>query len=109
MSQVSAAADPAGVIAPLIGELIDAQRPARLRLAKQLRFGAVPSRPTRYVILILAAILFTAPIVALIEFTLRAGQPVKSVQSYGPLHYLAIFDPASSGAHQELFNGWSSV
>ncbi len=105
MSQVSAAADPEGVIAPLIGELIDAQRPARLRLAKQLRFGAVPSRPTRYVILILAAILFTAPIVALIEFTLRAGQPVKSVQSYGPLHYLAIFDPASSGAHQELFNG----
>ena len=71
----------------------------------QLRFGAVPSRPTRSIILIIAAILFLTPIVALVEFTLRVGQPVKGVQAYGPLHYLGIFNPANSGTYQVLFQG----
>ena len=70
-----------------------------------MRFGAEPSRTTRVIILLIAAILFLTPVVALIEFTLRVGQPVNGVQSYGPLHYLGIFDPASSGAYQELFQG----
>ncbi len=72
---------------------------------RPLRFGAEPSGVTRAVILIVAAILFITPIVALIEFSLRVGQPLKGVQTYGPLHYLAIFNPASSGAYQELFQG----
>ncbi|CAN5427959.1 ABC transporter permease subunit [soil metagenome] len=72
---------------------------------RPLRFGAEPSDVTRVVILIIAAILFLTPIVALIEFTLRVGQPVGGVQSYGTSHYLAIFDPKSSGAYQELFQG----
>jgi putative spermidine/putrescine transport system permease protein len=105
MSQVAAAADPRGVIEPLDGEPIGVHEPARARPAKQLRFGAVPSRATRVTILIVAAVLFLTPIVALLEFTLRVGQPVKGVQRYGPQHYLAIFDPASSGSYQELFQG----
>ncbi len=67
------------------------------------RFGAEPSRLARYVILIVTALLFLLPIVAMIEFSLRVGQPVNGVQAYGPLHYLAIFDPASSGTYQLLF------
>ena len=100
MSAVAAAADPAGVIQPLT-----AGRPVRPGRTKPLRFGAEPSGVTRTIILVIAAILFLTPIVALIEFTLRVGQPVEGVQGYGPLHYVAIFDPKSSGAYQELFQG----
>ncbi|MDP9027926.1 MAG: ABC transporter permease subunit [Actinomycetota bacterium] len=98
MSAVAAAADPSGVIQPLI-----AGRPVKPGRTAPLRFGAEPSRVTRSIILIIAALLFVTPIVALVEFTLRVGQPVKGVQAYGPLHYLAIFDPTTSGAYQELF------
>ncbi len=95
MSEVAAVANPEALI----------DRPVRKRRARPLRFGAVPSRATRSVILIIAAILFLAPIVALVEFSLRVGQPVNGVQAHGFLHYLAIFDPASSGTYQDLFQG----
>ena len=100
MSEVAAAADPAGVIEPLTPG-----RPVKPGRTRALRFGAEPSRATRYIILIVVAILFLAPIAALVEFSLRVGQPVNNVQSYGPLHYLAIFDPANSGTYQQLFQG----
>jgi putative spermidine/putrescine transport system permease protein len=74
-----------------------------VRAPKPLRFGAEPGRPLRYVILIVAGLLFILPIVAMIEFSLRVGQPVNGVQAYGPLHYLAIFDPVSSSTYQVLF------
>jgi putative spermidine/putrescine transport system permease protein len=93
MSEVAAAADPLA---------LEQRRP---RAAKPLRFGAEPSRLARYVILIVTAVVFLTPIIALVEFSLRVGQPVKGVQAYGPLHYLAIFDPAQSGTYQELFQG----
>ncbi len=95
MSEVAAVANPEALI----------DRRARMRRATPLRFGAVPSRATRSVILVIAAILFLAPIVALVEFSLRVGQPRNGVQAHGFLHYLAIFDPASSGTYQDLFQG----
>ena len=95
MSEVAAHANPEALV----------DRPPRARRATPLRFGAVPSRATRSVILIIAAILFLAPIVALVEFSLRVGQPRNGVQAHGLLHYLAIFDPASSGTYQDLFQG----
>lgn len=70
-----------------------------------LRFGAEPSKLTRFVILTVAALLFLTPIVALVEFTLRVGQPVNGVQAYGLLHYAGIFDPANGGTYQVLFQG----
>ncbi|MFC5500948.1 ABC transporter permease [Lysinimonas soli] len=69
------------------------------------RFGAIPSPVTRVVILVVTAVLFLAPIAALVEFSLRVGQPVKGVQGYGPAHYIAIFDPKSASTYQELFQG----
>jgi putative spermidine/putrescine transport system permease protein len=70
---------------------------------KPLRFGAEPSRPLRSVILTITGLLFLLPIVAMVEFSLRVGQPVNGVQKYGPLHYLAIFDPVSTSTYQVLF------
>ena len=100
MSEVAALADPEALVDSRVPE-----RPAPARRTKPLRFGAEPSSPVRSVILIVTALLFLAPIVALIEFSLRVGQPVKGVQAYGPLHYLAIFDPANNGTYQDLFQG----
>ncbi len=73
--------------------------------ARPLRFGAQPSRTVTLVVLILAAMIFIVPILAMVEFSLRVGQPIHGVQSYGFAHYLAIFDPANKGVYQVLFQG----
>ena len=73
--------------------------------AKPLRFGAEPSPLARRVILIGAAVLFVAPILAMIEFSLRVGQPKNGVQGYGLLHYTSIFDPANKSTYTQLFQG----
>lgn len=90
MSGPAAAADPTGVLA-------SRQRPPR--------FGAEPSRITRRVILGLTAILFIVPILAMVEFSLRVGQPVDGVQGYGIDHYIAVLDPVNKGTYQTLFQG----
>jgi putative spermidine/putrescine transport system permease protein len=100
MSQVAAVADPEARVQPL-----EPAQPVRVRRGRPLRFGAEPSSPTRWIILIVTAVLFLTPIIALVEFSLRVGQPVKGVQAYGPLHYLSIFDPANAGTYQDLFQG----
>jgi putative spermidine/putrescine transport system permease protein len=69
------------------------------------RFGATPSRPTRNVILIVIGVLFLVPILAMIEFTLEIGQPVKGVQQYGIQHYLDVFNPANESTYDGLFQG----
>ena len=99
MSGVAAAADPTGLTQPLTPDAA----PIKRRAPKPPRFGAEPSRPARSIILVVTAVLFLLPISAMVEFSLRVGQPVKGVQTYGPLHYLAIFDPASSSTYQVLF------
>lgn len=70
-----------------------------------LRFGAEPGRVTRWVILGSVGIVFMVPIVAMLEFTLRVGQPAKGVQTYGFAHYLALFSPLNESTYDVLFQG----
>jgi putative spermidine/putrescine transport system permease protein len=69
------------------------------------RFGATPSATSRNVILIVVGIVFIIPILAMIEFTLEVGQPVKGVQAYGFQHYLDVFNPANEATYEPLFQG----
>ena len=69
------------------------------------RFAAEPGRVTRWVILGIVGIVFLVPILAMVEFSMRVGQPVEGVQTYGFQHYAAVFDPANGGAYGELFRG----
>jgi putative spermidine/putrescine transport system permease protein len=69
------------------------------------RFGAEPSKTTRNIILIITAIVFLTPILAMIQYTLRIGQPVKGVQTYGLQHYLDVFNPANESTYDPLFQG----
>jgi putative spermidine/putrescine transport system permease protein len=69
------------------------------------RFGATPSNTARNVILILAGIIMIVPILAMIQFTLRIGQPVKGVQQYGFQHYIDVFNPANEATYDPLFQG----
>jgi len=73
--------------------------------ARAPRFGAEPSKPTRAIILSIAAVVFIIPILALVEFSVRVGQPVDGVQGYGLDHYVAVFDPANRSTYQTLFQG----
>jgi putative spermidine/putrescine transport system permease protein len=69
------------------------------------RFGATPSGSTRNIILIVVGVLFVIPILAMFEFTLEIGQPVKGVQQYGIQHYLDVFNPANESTYDQLFQG----
>ncbi|MCU1420978.1 MAG: transporter permease [Microbacteriaceae bacterium] len=69
------------------------------------RYAAEPSKPTRWIILGVVGIVFLVPILAMIEFTLRVGQPVKNVQGYGFQHYLDFLNPKNAGTYQVLFQG----
>jgi putative spermidine/putrescine transport system permease protein len=70
-----------------------------------LRFGATPSITTRNIILIVVGVVFIVPILAMLEFTLEIGQPVKGVQQYGIQHYLDVFNPANESTYDQLFQG----
>jgi putative spermidine/putrescine transport system permease protein len=70
-----------------------------------LRFGATPSKTSRNVILIVVGVLFIVPILAMIQFTLRIGQPVDGVQQYGVQHYIDLFNPANEATYDPLFQG----
>jgi putative spermidine/putrescine transport system permease protein len=69
------------------------------------RFGATPSKTSRNIILIVVGVVFIIPILAMIEFTLEVGQPVKNVQQYGFQHYLDVFNPANESTYDQLFQG----
>jgi putative spermidine/putrescine transport system permease protein len=69
------------------------------------RFGATPSKVTRNIILIVIGVVFIVPILAMIQFTLQIGQPVKGVQQYGFQHYLDVFNPANESTYDPLFQG----
>ena len=69
------------------------------------RFGAQPSGVARNVILILTGVVFLIPILAMIQFTLRIGQPVNGVQSFGIQHYLDVLNPANESTYDPLFQG----
>ena len=70
------------------------------------RYGAEPSRVTRTIILALAGAAFVVPLVALLQFSLRIGQPdAHGVQTFGGQHYLDIFNPANEATYDPLFAG----
>jgi putative spermidine/putrescine transport system permease protein len=69
------------------------------------RFGAEPSKTARNVILVVVGALFLVPIAAMVQFTLRVGQPVGGVQTYGFQHYLDVFNPANEATYDPLFQG----
>ncbi|MEA9986632.1 MULTISPECIES: ABC transporter permease [Subtercola] len=64
-------------------------------------FSAEPRRVTRWIILGVAAALFVIPILAMIEFSLRAGQ----TGGYDFSHYAAIFTAGRAGTYDVLFQG----
>ena len=70
-----------------------------------LRFGATPSKTSRNIILIVIGVVFLVPILAMLQFTFQAGQPVKGVQAYGFQHYIDLFNPANEGTYDPLFQG----
>jgi putative spermidine/putrescine transport system permease protein len=74
--------------------------------AKTPRYGATPSRASKFTILIVVGVLFLIPIAALVQFALRVGQPDKNgVQPYGFQHFLDIVNPANEATYDGLFQG----
>ena len=69
------------------------------------RFGATPSNTTRNIILIIVGVVMIIPILAMLQYTLQIGQPVKGVQQYGFQHYLDVFNPANEATYDPLFQG----
>jgi putative spermidine/putrescine transport system permease protein len=69
------------------------------------RFGATPSKTSRNIILIVIGVVFIVPLVAMLDFSLRVGQPIKGVQAYGIQHYLDVFNPANESTYDPLFQG----
>lgn len=65
------------------------------------RVDAAPSRITRTVILVLVGAVFAIPIVAMIEFTLRAGL----AGGYDLNHWADIVDPENERKYRGLFTG----
>jgi putative spermidine/putrescine transport system permease protein len=65
------------------------------------RVGIAPSRVTRTVILIVVGLVFAVPIVAMIEFTLRAGL----AGGYDLNHWADIIDPENERRYRALFVG----
>ena len=68
-------------------------------------FAAEPGPVVRWIILALVGVVFAVPIVGMIEFSLRVGQPVNGVQSYGIQHFVSLVDPATSDTYSVLFEG----
>ncbi len=66
-----------------------------------MRTQIAPSRTTRLVILVVAGLIFVIPIVAMLEFSLRAGLE----GGYNLNHWTAIFDPENERTYRNLFRG----
>jgi len=74
--------------------------------ARAPRYGAEPSKATRRVILIVIGVIFLIPIAAMVQFTLRIGQPAPGqAQPLGIQHYLDVFNPANEQTYDPLFQG----
>ncbi|WP_157156803.1 MULTISPECIES: ABC transporter permease subunit [unclassified Diaminobutyricimonas] len=63
--------------------------------------GTAPSRLVQGVILTIIGVIFAIPIVAMVEFTLRAGLE----GGYNLDHWTAIFDPERERVYRGLFEG----
>lgn len=87
----------AGPAASALPEVVTRSR-ARGRAA---RFGAVPSKVTGAIVLIVVGVLFVIPLASMGWFTLqRAGVPGITF-----VHWTALFDPAQADTYGDLFDG----
>jgi putative spermidine/putrescine transport system permease protein len=65
------------------------------------RIGAEPGKATRSVILIVIGLVFIIPIIAMLQFTFRAGLS----GGYTFAHWTALFDPAQASSYSILLVG----
>ncbi|MDQ1580409.1 MAG: putative spermidine/putrescine transport system permease protein [Microbacteriaceae bacterium] len=65
------------------------------------RIGAEPGKATRSVILIIVGLVFIIPIIAMLQFTFRAGLS----GGYTFAHWTALFDPAQASNYSILLVG----
>jgi putative spermidine/putrescine transport system permease protein len=65
------------------------------------RYGATPSAPTRWIVLLVAGVVFVVPIVGMIYFSLRkVATPDLTLQ-----HYSDLLSPANEATYDGLFQG----
>ena len=69
------------------------------KLAGPVRLGLAPSRVTRWIILIVVALVFAIPLLSLLEFSLRDGFS----GTYTITHWTGIFDPENARPYRQLF------
>jgi putative spermidine/putrescine transport system permease protein len=69
------------------------------RIAGPVRLGLAPSRLTRWIILIVVALIFAIPLLSLLEFSLRDG----FTGSYTITHWTGIIDPENARPYRQLF------
>jgi putative spermidine/putrescine transport system permease protein len=70
------------------------------------RVGAESSKTTRYVILIVIGAIFAIPIISMIQYTFRDGEPINGApQKLDFQHYLDVFNPANEPIYDQLFQG----
>ncbi|HEY8318773.1 MAG TPA: ABC transporter permease subunit [Amnibacterium sp.] len=89
--------------APAPGSLSIPARMAGRRVGARSRTltGAVPSRATGRVVLIVSGVLFAVPLAAMTWFTLQQV----GTGAFTLAHYGAIFDPAQASNYEDLFTG----
>jgi putative spermidine/putrescine transport system permease protein len=68
---------------------------------RRSRFGAVPSRSTGAIVLIVIGALFLVPLVAMTWFTFQTV----GTGAFTLAHYAAILDPAQAASYSDLFAG----
>ena len=69
------------------------------KLAGPVRLGLAPSRVTRWVILIIVALVFAIPLLSLLEFSFRDGLG----GGYTIEHWTGLFDPENARPYRQLF------
>ena len=68
---------------------------------RRSRFGAVPSRTTGAIVLVVIGVLFAVPIVAMAWFTFTTA----STGAFTLSHYTGLFDPAQASSYSDLWAG----
>lgn len=71
------------------------------RRARRSRFGAMPSRTTGAIVLLVIGALFAVPLLAMAWFTLQTV----GTGAFTLVHWTAIFDPAQASNYSDLFAG----
>ena len=71
------------------------------RRPRRSRFGAVPSRTTGAIVLIVIGVLFAIPLVAMGAFTFQQV----GTNAFTVAHFAALLDPAQSSNYSDLFAG----